>query len=97
MDLTNKDFEKLRDFFASREDELVSVLERLCRHPSVRGPEEEGAPFGRECLKCLKDAAAIFEERGFTARLSLIPTLFLRAPDGYTESRFPRPSRMVCL
>lgn len=70
MDLTNKDFEKLRDFFASREDELVSVLERLCRHPSVRGPEEEGAPFGRECLKCLKDAAAIFEERGFTARLS---------------------------
>lgn len=53
------------DYLKAHREDIVRDLTRLARIPSVQSAAEPGAPFGRECARCLSEAAALYRENGF--------------------------------
>ena len=49
----------------AREAELLDSLAALIRIPSVEGAPADGAPFGAEVARCLREMLALCEKLGF--------------------------------
>lgn len=62
------DQEQLLQYMQAHREDMVRDLIRLARIPSVQSAPGEHAPFGEECARCLREAAALFRENGFTVR-----------------------------
>ena len=62
-------YQKIYEYMKEHRDEMVRDLSTLAAIPSILGEAEEGAPFGRECARCLKRAAQMFEDYGFETTL----------------------------
>ena len=60
---------QIRAWIGAHKEEILEDLCSLCRIPSVRGEAEENAPYGKECARALKAAAALFEKHGFSVRV----------------------------
>ncbi len=60
----------IEKYLAEHENELFEDLRYLVSFPSVISAPEEGAPFGRECRRCLEAAAGLFERDGFEAEIA---------------------------
>lgn len=60
--------ERILEYMRKRRAEMTRDLMRLARIPSVQAEGEQNAPFGRECARCLREAAALFRENGFEVR-----------------------------
>ena len=56
---------KIDEWFDKHSDEMKDDLGKLIAIRSVRGPEQEGAPYGAEPRKALQLAGALLKERGF--------------------------------
>ena len=56
---------KVYELIDSYRDEFVSTLQRWVQVPSVKGEEEDGAPFGREVRRMLDLAMVTAETMGF--------------------------------
>ena len=70
MDCYRIDEARLQDidrFVSEHEDEIVRNIARLVAIPSVEGPSEPGAPFGREPKRALECGLTIAEELGLKA------------------------------
>ncbi|MCL6515596.1 dipeptidase PepV [Alicyclobacillus sp.] len=52
------------DFVEENKDEMVRTLQALLRIPSVEGPAEDGAPFGRACADALRYVLDLAAEHG---------------------------------
>ena len=61
-------FEKIDALVMSMKDELVADMKRWIAVPSVQGPAEENAPFGRENRRMLDLALADAKKYGFDVR-----------------------------
>lgn len=57
--------EAILDYLKAHRNDIARDLTRLARIPSVQSAAEPGAPFGRECARCLREAAALYRENGF--------------------------------
>ncbi len=59
--------EKVKKFLLDNRENITEALCELIRIPSVKSePEAEGAPFGKECRRCLDLACKMFEKHGYT-------------------------------
>ena len=56
---------KVNALIDSYQEEFVRLLTRWIRVPSVKGEEEDGAPFGREVRRMLDMAMVDAETMGF--------------------------------
>ena len=56
---------KIEDWFEKHSDEMLDDLEKLIAVKSVRGPSEDGAPYGPGPREALKLAGSMLESRGF--------------------------------
>jgi len=57
--------ERITQYLKEHRDELVQDMRFLASIPSVLGPAQPGAPFGRECARCLEASAQLFRSYGF--------------------------------
>lgn len=55
---------QIKAYFDMHREELIGHIMDAIRIPSVNGPAEEGAPFGKECARALKQAMALAESFG---------------------------------
>ena len=65
MDLYNR----VLSYMQAHRQDMVRDLCALSRIPSIQSEPAPGAPFGVEAARCLKAAAALFEENGFECTL----------------------------
>jgi len=56
---------KIDEWFGEHKEKMLEDLSRLIEIRSVRGPEQEGAPYGAESRAVLALAASMLEEHGF--------------------------------
>ena len=54
-----------KPYLRAHADELIESLAALIRIPSVEGTPEDGAPYGREVARCLRETLALCEKLGF--------------------------------
>ena len=62
--------EKIDRYISENKDAIIGDLRDLVEIPSVRGREEENAPFGIECDRVLEATAEKFEKSGFETRIA---------------------------
>ena len=62
------DFEKIDALVMSMKDQLVEDMKRWIAVPSVQGPAEENAPFGKENRRMLDLALEDAKKYGFEVR-----------------------------
>ncbi|MBP5209434.1 MAG: Sapep family Mn(2+)-dependent dipeptidase [Clostridia bacterium] len=67
--MTQETIARLRDYVASRREEIIRDLFSLVRVPSVKGAPEPGAPQGRPCREALDTALALFEREGLSGEI----------------------------
>ena len=60
--------QKVYDLIESYREDFIRTLQAWVRVPSVKGPAEEGAPFGREVRDMLTLALKTAEDMGFAVR-----------------------------
>ena len=58
-------YESILQYMRAHQGDMVRDLIRLSRIPSIRSDAEANMPFGRECDRCLREAAALYRENGF--------------------------------
>ena len=58
-------YESILQYIRAHQGDMVRDLIRLSRIPSIRSDAEANMPFGRECDRCLREAAALYRENGF--------------------------------
>lgn len=56
---------RIDSWMDAHREELIEDLKTLCRIPSVGGPAEPGAPYGREAKRALEKAMELCEGYGF--------------------------------
>ena len=61
---------KIDEYLKSCEEEILDVILRLAKYPSVAEESQEGAPYGKPCRECLGAAADIMTEYGFNAKIA---------------------------
>lgn len=57
--------EIIHGYVTKHREEILNTLKELVKIPSVRGKEENGAPFGRECTEMLSCIKKLYDENGF--------------------------------
>lgn len=68
--MINKEYDKkISDWLGANQDKIINEWMDLVRIPSIESSPEDGAPFGRECLRALETAADIYRSHGFKAEL----------------------------
>jgi len=67
--------ESFRLWLDENREEILKRWMELIRIPSLQGPAEENAPYGKACAQALDTAAGFFAEKGFDVRVE--------AKDGY--------------
>ncbi len=61
--------EKIHQYVAQHREEIVDTLKKLVRIPSIQGPAEPDAPFGRECARVLAYIETLYAQNGFATSL----------------------------
>lgn len=56
---------KIKEYIYSHKNEIISTLARLVEIPSVKGEQQEGAPFGTEPGRALDEMCRICGEMGY--------------------------------
>ncbi|MCI8606488.1 MAG: M20 family metallopeptidase [Hungatella sp.] len=56
---------RIREYFHSREEEMVLDIFRLMRIDSLKSEPPPGMPFGEKCAKVLEEAVKIARALGF--------------------------------
>ena len=82
----------IEKYVEEHQKELFEDLKYIVSFPSVKGPAEPDAPFGRACADCLAACVELFRKNGFDAVISADGTYALaylgarpeEAKDGYT-------------
>ena len=88
--MINKEYdEKICDWIAKNRDKIVSDWIELVKIPSIESAPEDGAPFGRECLRALQKAADIYRSRGFKAEL--------KEENRYGLAEYGNGEKSICL
>lgn len=58
----------IKTFIEDHSEEMICSISELVSIPSVMGDAQEGAPFGKECVRALRKALEIAEDMGFSVR-----------------------------
>ena len=58
----------IKTFIEDHSEEMLCSISELVSIPSVMGDAQEGAPFGKECVRALRKALEIAEDMGFSVR-----------------------------
>ena len=60
--MINKNYDMMiNEWIDKNKERIIESWIELCRIPSIKGPAEEGAPFGRSCADALEFAAKLFD------------------------------------
>ncbi|HZO90206.1 MAG TPA: dipeptidase PepV [Chthonomonadaceae bacterium] len=65
---TDPNIQKLHAWIDSHQDEIVSALQGVLRIPSLQGPPEPNAPFGKPVREALDYTLALCERLGFRTK-----------------------------
>lgn len=63
--ITNEQRQTVEKLLLASEEDMIRTLQKWVRIPSVMGPAEEGAPYGREVRRMLDTAIADCADMGF--------------------------------
>lgn len=70
MKTLNQDIlNRIDKFIEENKENCLNELMELVRVPSVQGPAEAGAPFGKENRQMLEETALIYEKHGFKTEI----------------------------
>ncbi|MBO5218860.1 MAG: peptidase M20, partial [Clostridia bacterium] len=62
--------QQIHDDLAAHRGEIVALMKKLVRIPSVRGEAAPGAPFGQACRDALEFVKSLAEAEGLTTTRS---------------------------
>ena len=86
--MVNQEYDKLIcNWLDANKERILNNWMNLVRIPSVRGEAAPKAPYGIECAKAVRAAAALFEEAGFPTRIN--------EDDGYALSTFGEGDKTI--
>lgn len=78
-----------KEWLSDNKDRIINKWIELARIPSIKGEAEEGAPFGKNCMKALKAAASYFDSEGITN--------CVYENDGYALAHFGKGNKTIGL
>ena len=88
--MINKEYDKkISDWLSANQDKIINEWMDLVRIPSIESAPEDGAPFGRECLRALETAAQIYRSHGFKTEL--------RSGNKYGLAEYGDGEKSICL
>lgn len=88
--MINKEYDKkISAWLEQNRDRTVNEWMDLVRIPSIESTPEDGAPFGRECLRALETAADMYRSHGFSAEL--------RGGNRYGLAEYGEGDKTICL
>ena len=88
--MINKEYDKkISAWLEGNRDRAVNEWMELVKIPSIESAPEDGAPFGRECLRALKASADLYRSHGFSAEL--------RSENKYGLAEYGDGEKTICL